>query len=111
MRKVIGAFAVPEAIQWTSALPKTRSGKILRRLLRKVATGAQYSAPQREEGEGRRRSNMYIGRALSLPEETTECALCPSFIPQSSLALAAQPGNICVTLFVSQRHAMSADEL
>ncbi|AQZ93604.1 acetate--CoA ligase [Halopseudomonas phragmitis] len=33
----VGAFARPEFIQWTPGLPKTRSGKIMRRILRKIA--------------------------------------------------------------------------
>lgn len=37
VRKVIGAIATPEYIQFTNALPKTRSGKIMRRILRKIA--------------------------------------------------------------------------
>ena len=40
MRADIGRFAAPEAIQWAHALPKTRSGKIMRRILRKIAEGA-----------------------------------------------------------------------
>ena len=35
--KEIGAFAKPEVIQFAPALPKTRSGKIMRRILRKIA--------------------------------------------------------------------------
>ncbi|MEK2610813.1 acetate--CoA ligase [Pseudomonas shirazensis] len=35
--KEIGSFAKPEMIQWAPALPKTRSGKIMRRILRKIA--------------------------------------------------------------------------
>lgn len=35
--KEIGAIAKPEYIQWAPALPKTRSGKIMRRILRKIA--------------------------------------------------------------------------
>ncbi|WP_199608752.1 acetate--CoA ligase [Flocculibacter collagenilyticus] len=35
--KEIGAFAKPEKLQFASALPKTRSGKIMRRILRKIA--------------------------------------------------------------------------
>jgi len=35
--KKIGSFAKPELIQWAPALPKTRSGKIMRRILRKIA--------------------------------------------------------------------------
>ncbi len=37
VRKEIGPFAKPDFIQWVVALPKTRSGKIMRRILRKVA--------------------------------------------------------------------------
>jgi acetyl-CoA synthetase len=35
----IGAIAKPDDIRFTGALPKTRSGKIMRRLLREIATG------------------------------------------------------------------------
>ncbi len=37
VRKEIGAIASPDVIQWAPGLPKTRSGKIMRRILRKVA--------------------------------------------------------------------------
>ena len=37
VRQEIGPFAKPDALQWAPALPKTRSGKIMRRILRKVA--------------------------------------------------------------------------
>lgn len=37
VRKEIGPFAKPDVIQWAPGLPKTRSGKIMRRILRKVA--------------------------------------------------------------------------
>ncbi len=37
VRKEIGPFAAPEFIQWAPQLPKTRSGKIMRRILRKIA--------------------------------------------------------------------------
>jgi len=37
VRKEIGPIATPDIIQWAPSLPKTRSGKILRRILRKVA--------------------------------------------------------------------------
>jgi len=38
VRSEIGAIATPDTLHWTQALPKTRSGKIMRRILRKVAT-------------------------------------------------------------------------
>jgi len=34
----IGAFAKPEVVQFAPSLPKTRSGKIMRRILRKIAS-------------------------------------------------------------------------
>ncbi|MGH8577268.1 MAG: acetate--CoA ligase [Gammaproteobacteria bacterium] len=37
VRQEIGAIAAPDIIQWAPGLPKTRSGKIMRRILRKVA--------------------------------------------------------------------------
>ena len=43
VRQEIGAIATPEVIQFTSDLPKTRSGKIMRRILRKIASGEHSS--------------------------------------------------------------------
>ena len=37
VRKVLGPVATPDALYWAPALPKTRSGKIMRRILRKIA--------------------------------------------------------------------------
>lgn len=37
VRQEIGGLAVPDQIQWADGLPKTRSGKIMRRILRKIA--------------------------------------------------------------------------
>jgi acetyl-CoA synthetase len=37
VRKQIGPIASPDIIQWAPGLPKTRSGKIMRRILRKIA--------------------------------------------------------------------------
>ena len=39
VRKEIGPIASPDKIQFTDGLPKTRSGKIMRRILRKIAGG------------------------------------------------------------------------
>ena len=39
VRKEIGPIASPDVIQWAPGLPKTRSGKIMRRILRKIAEG------------------------------------------------------------------------
>ena len=41
VRKEIGAFAAPEKIHWAPGLPKTRSGKIMRRILRKIASNEE----------------------------------------------------------------------
>ena len=37
VRTEIGPTATPDIIQWAPGLPKTRSGKIMRRILRKIA--------------------------------------------------------------------------
>ncbi len=41
MTKEIGALARPDDIRFADALPKTRSGKIMRRLLRELASGSE----------------------------------------------------------------------
>ena len=38
VRKAIGPIATPDGIHWAPGLPKTRSGKIMRRVLRKIAS-------------------------------------------------------------------------
>ena len=43
VRSVIGPIAAPDIIQWAPNLPKTRSGKIMRRILRKVACEEEES--------------------------------------------------------------------
>jgi acetyl-CoA synthetase len=40
VRQEIGAIAKPDILQWAPSLPKTRSGKIMRRILRKIAENA-----------------------------------------------------------------------
>jgi len=40
VRALIGPIATPDYLQWAPALPKTRSGKIMRRILRKIAENA-----------------------------------------------------------------------
>jgi len=39
VRRQIGPIATPDKLQWADGLPKTRSGKIMRRILRKIAAG------------------------------------------------------------------------
>ena len=41
VRKEIGALAQPDEVRFTNLLPKTRSGKIMRRLLRDIAAGKE----------------------------------------------------------------------
>ena len=43
VRSIIGPIATPDIIQWSPNLPKTRSGKIMRRILRKVACNEEGS--------------------------------------------------------------------
>lgn len=46
VRKQIGAHATPDQIRFVAALPKTRSGKIMRRLLRDIAAGRESTGDQ-----------------------------------------------------------------
>ena len=41
--RTIGAIAKPDKIQFVNNLPKTRSGKIMRRILRKIAEGEMHA--------------------------------------------------------------------
>jgi len=41
VRQKIGAIAIPDEVQVVPGLPKTRSGKVTRRILRKIAEGDQ----------------------------------------------------------------------
>lgn len=43
VREDIGPIATPDLIQWAPYLPKTRSGKIMRRLLRSLARGEEIT--------------------------------------------------------------------
>ena len=47
----IGSFARPDTIHFTSGLPKTRSGKIMRRILRKIANEDSFKAVLNNRGE------------------------------------------------------------
>jgi acetyl-CoA synthetase len=42
VRKEIGALAQPDTVHFAASLPKTRSGKIMRRLLRDIASGKEH---------------------------------------------------------------------
>lgn len=44
VRKEIGPFAAPDTVHWAPALPKTRSGKIMRRILRKIAANGMSTS-------------------------------------------------------------------
>ncbi len=62
VRKEIGPIATPDVIQWAPGLPKTRSGKIMRRLLREIAEG---HAPT---GDTTTLEDLSVVAALSKPE-------------------------------------------
>ena len=51
MSDEIGAFARPDTIHFTSGLPKTRSGKIMRRILRKIANEDSFKAVLNDRSE------------------------------------------------------------
>ena len=47
VRKHLSPIATPDRVQWAPGLPKTRSGKIMRRILRKIAENAMATAEQK----------------------------------------------------------------
>lgn len=49
VRTHLSPIATPDAIQWAPGLPKTRSGKIMRRILRKIAEAAAEESPAMKE--------------------------------------------------------------
>lgn len=76
MRKQIGALAKPDAIQFAPTLPKTRSGKIMRRILRKISAGA-FSLSSRS-GSGTRFAGNRCWRREEVQTRGLGCALALS---------------------------------
>jgi hypothetical protein len=68
----IGKFARPKRIIWADDLPKTRSGKIMRRLLRDIAEGRALGrrddAARSERGRAARPGGRRLGRGLAEPD-------------------------------------------
>ena len=67
VRQQIGPFAAPDVIHWAPGLPKTRSGKIMRRVLRKIASQVGWG------GAGGRG----VGRAPCAAQDTTGWSQLP----------------------------------
>ncbi len=78
VRKEIGPIATPDVIQFAPALPKTRSGKIMRRILRKIAendVGNSWAIPRRWPTRRGRRS---AGEPAQVTTASGQC-LCGAF--------------------------------
>ena len=82
VRKEIGPIATPDVIQWAPGLPKTRSGKIMRRILRKIA--------ENETGPGRR--HQHAGR--SLRGRGPDCQPAPA-VAAAGVAVRRSPATHC----------------
>ena len=63
MAKEIGSLAKPDDIRFTDALPKTRSGKIMRRLLKEIAAGGEV------KGDTTTLEDLTVVARLQAPEE------------------------------------------
>ena len=63
VRTVIGPVATPDDIRFAEALPKTRSGKIMRRLLKQIAAGEAIT------GDTTTLEDLSILARLAAPEE------------------------------------------
>ena len=75
--KEIGALARPDDIRFTEALPKTRSGKIMRRLLRQIASGDRD--PRRHDNARRSVGLIEASRRRRLIECETRGGFHASF--------------------------------
>src|SRR3546814_16531763 len=75
VRKEIGPIASPDLIQWAPGLPKTRSGKLMRRILRKIAENdySNLGDPSTLADPGvvddRNNNRMQRGRATPSPRQ------------------------------------------
>jgi acetyl-CoA synthetase len=78
VRKEIGAIAAPDLLQWAPSLPKTRSGKIMRRILRKIAANehdqlgdtSTLADPSVVESLVKERMNRPAGEIAAEPKST-----------------------------------------
>jgi hypothetical protein len=74
--KEIGALARPDDLRFTDALPKTRSGKIMRRLLREIATSGSVA------GDVTTLEDFSVLEKLRAEEE--ECSGCALYLDEVS---------------------------
>ena len=71
MAKEIGSLAKPDDIRFTESLPKTRSGKIMRRLLKEIAAGGEV------KGDTTTLEDLSVIARLSQQEESVPSGLTP----------------------------------
>ena len=86
VRKEIGPIATPDLIQWAPGLPKTRSGKIMRRILRKIAANEHDAAwrhlhprrPGRGGRSGREPDEPRVSASPARPSQLATDSRCLS---------------------------------
>ena len=66
VRQHLSPIATPDAIQWAPGLPKTRSGKIMRRILRKIAEAAAEEAHKKPHLDQSRGEDQTQARDVEL---------------------------------------------
>jgi hypothetical protein len=79
VRHEIGPIATPDHLQWAPGLPKTRSGKIMRRILRKIAEDAPEQLGIRRRWPTRRWSNRSCAIAAAPDDAQKETRLPAGF--------------------------------
>ena len=84
----LGAIARPAPVHFVTLLPKTRSGKLLRRSIQALAEGARSRRPHDDRGS-RRRSSRFARRSRRCAVERLSSALPP----ERSTAV-RQPGQV-----------------
>ena len=86
VKSVIGPIAAPDVIQWAPSLPTTRSGKIMRRILRKVACKEEESIGDTSTLNDPSVVNELVGQG-PVPNEEAICQEVVVGLPGSQNAL------------------------
>ena len=110
VRNEIGPIAAPDVIQFAPGLPKTRSGKIMRRILRKIAEGdvlvaRRYLHARRSRGGGR--SGGEPGAVVPFPNQGWGPNGAVDRCPTGSLPSPANAGGPAATDKMTERIAPS----
>ena len=99
VRKEIGPIASPDLIQWAPGLPKTRSGKIMRRILRKIAADEIDTLGDTSTVSGGHNNRAFREAMIDFAEEVPRSLQDALFDPQTS-------GGLCIAVAADSAKAL-----